>query len=106
MSQSPEHGKRLLPVLIDQTARDNPRRSWASIPQDNAELKKGYQDINYRQFANAINHAAWWLQEHLPSVDVENSFETLAYAGPKDLRYPIIAVAVAKLGKKANLSHP
>ena len=33
-------------------------------------------------------------------------FETLSYTGPKDLRYPIIAVAAVKCGKQVRVLPP
>jgi acyl-coenzyme A synthetase/AMP-(fatty) acid ligase len=95
-------GERLIGRLIDEYADRDPTRVWASIPINNDDLSKGYQDITYSQFANAINHAAWWLKEQMKADG--NYVETIAYAGPKDLRYPVIAVAALKLRKVAFLS--
>ena len=39
-------------------------------------------DITHEVFANAIDHASWWLTR---KVGAEFTFETVAYAGPKDL---------------------
>lgn len=98
MIASAKVGERLIGSLIDEYAATDPTRVWASIPIDNDELSRGFQDISYRQFSNAINHAAWWLKEQLEAKDMP--VETIAYAGPKDLRYAIIAVAALKLEKK------
>jgi hypothetical protein len=97
MAGSAKIGERLIGRLIDENAANDPTRVWASIPVDNDDLLRGFRDINYGQFANAINHATWWLKGQLETKD---NPETIAYAGPKDLRYPIIAVAALKLGKK------
>jgi acyl-coenzyme A synthetase/AMP-(fatty) acid ligase len=98
MAENAKIGERLIGRLIDEFADRDPTRVWASIPVDNDDLSKGYQDITYGQFANAINHAAWWLEEQM-KANIKY-VETIAYAGPKDLRYPVIAVAALKLGKK------
>lgn len=98
MASNAKIGERLIGSLIDDYAVNDPTRLWASTPIDNDDLSRGFQDINYRQFANAINHAAWWLKEQIATLC--NDAETIAYAGPKDLRYPIIAVAALKLEKK------
>ncbi len=91
-------GKRLLPVLIDQYALEEPQRSWASIPKDDDDISKGFQEVTYRQFAKAINKASWWLEAQLgPSHE---SFETIAYVGPKDLVYPVLTMAAVKVGRK------
>jgi len=86
----------LLVSLIDTYATDKPSSGWASIPKDNDEVAKGFIDITFKQFANATNYAAKWLQANVTSHAAP--FETLAYVGPKDLRYLILAAAVLKCG--------
>jgi acyl-CoA synthetase (AMP-forming)/AMP-acid ligase II len=98
MFSSKNHGKRLVAALIDSHAVNDPGRVWASVPQNDKDVSKGFVDLTYKQFANAINHASWWLKETLDGE--RGPFDTLAYAGPKDLRYPIIAVAAVKVGKQ------
>lgn len=96
------YGNRLIASLIDSYAVTDPQRAWASIPRDNQDISKGFIDISYKQFANAINHASWWLETNLNSSESLPNFEVLAYAGPKDLRYPILAVAMVKVGKQVH----
>lgn len=91
------HGRRFMPTLIDERAQQEPDSVWVSIPIDEHELSKGFKEITYSQFANAVNHAVHWLSENLPPSP--ESFQPFAYAGPKDLRYPIFAVAAGKLEK-------
>ena len=91
-------GKRLLPVLIDQYAAEEPQRSWASIPKDVDDLSQGFREVTYRQLANAINKASWWLEAQLGPI--HEPFETLAYVGPKDLMYPVLTMAAVKVGRK------
>lgn len=100
--QEPAYGKRLLPVLIDQYAHETPPRTYASIPIDAEDISRGFRDISYAEFAQAINRAASWLDEHLPPA--REPFETIAYVGPKDLVYPVLAVAAIKVGRKVRLS--
>lgn len=102
MASNERHGERLLASLIDSHATNDPGRAWASVPQDENDLSKGFVDLTYEQFANAINHASWWLENNLDKAMAP--FETIAYAGPKDLRYPILAVAAVKIGKKVAAS--
>lgn len=92
------HGERLITSLIDSIAHEDPSRAWASVPKDDNNLSDGFVDISYKQLANAVNRAAWWLQENIPGET--STFETIAYTGPKDLRYPILAVAASKAGKQ------
>ena len=97
-----EVGARLITSTIDHYATDTPNRTYASIPRSE-HLSEGFVAITYKQLANAINHASWWLHSELGERDA--AFDTFAYAGPKDLRYPILAVAAAKVGRKVNDAH-
>lgn len=92
------YGKRLVVSLIDQYSKESPERVWASVPQVETNLAKGFKDITYRHLANAINHASCWLDATLGKSN--GSFETFAYGGPKDLRFPILAVAAVKVGRQ------
>ena len=92
-----QHGQRILLSVIDDRARTEPNSTWVSMPVDDQDLARGYKSITYGQFSNAVNHAAHWLVEHLPFA--EDPFQPFAYAGPKDLRYPILAVAAGKVGR-------
>ncbi|KAF1956867.1 putative AMP-binding enzyme [Byssothecium circinans] len=95
---------KLIVTQIDEYARTTPSRVWAVIPTDDNDLSKGFKDITYSEFANAIGHACTWLKANLPPAHLP--FETVAYVGPKDVRYPILAVAAAKIGKKLLLPSP
>ncbi|MCJ1465426.1 hypothetical protein MMC07_004044 [Pseudocyphellaria aurata] len=101
---SDAYGKRLVVSLIDRYSKESPERVWASVPQDESNLAKGFKDITYRNLANAVNHASWWLDASLGKSN--GSFETFAYAGPKDLRFPILAVAAVKVGRQILLPSP
>ena len=91
-------GERLIVSLIDSFAKENPAKVWVSVPVDDEDLSKGFRDIRYAQLSNAINHAAWWLDSTLGRGN--HPFEAFAYAGPKDLRYPILTVATVKVGRQ------
>lgn len=97
MASTGAPGQRLLASLIDCYAENEPDRPWVAIPRSN-DFSQGFLDINYRQFANAIDRAAFWLEGVLGAS--QGSFETFAYAGEKDIRYPILAVAAVKVGRK------
>lgn len=86
--------------LVDQYAIEDPSRVWATVPVDESDLSKGFKDVTYTQLATAVNHVALWMVDHLPNPP--QSFDTIAYAGPKDVRYPIIELATAKVGRKVN----
>lgn len=86
-------GKRLLPVIIDQLAHEDPDRPWASIPRDDYDLSQGYADISYAAFANAINKLAWMVEK---SIGRSDSFETIAYLGTPDVRYHMVCDLLSK----------
>ena len=50
----------MLPDVIDRRAAETPEKAFASIPKDSSDLSKGFKDISYRVFANAVNKAAWF----------------------------------------------
>ncbi|MCJ1383912.1 hypothetical protein MMC17_007026 [Xylographa soralifera] len=100
MDTKKEYGKRLIVSLIDFYAANDPGRAWASIPRNESDISRGFVDVTYEQLANAINHASWWLEDNLPPSS--HVFETLAYSGPKDLRYSILAGTAVKIGKQVS----
>ncbi|KAI1821146.1 acetyl-CoA synthetase-like protein [Xylaria intraflava] len=87
---------RLMPVIIDELARDDPNRPWASIPRNDNDLSQGYEDISYEVLANAINKLAWIIDS---SIEKSTAFETIAYFGASDLRYPMMQMAACKTGR-------
>ncbi|KAI9869696.1 MAG: hypothetical protein M1830_005206 [Pleopsidium flavum] len=103
MSLKDAYGERLIASVIDYYAKKEPGRVWASVPRSE-DLSKGFTDITYKQFANAINHACWWLESNLGKSN--GGFEVFAYAGPKDQRFPILAVAAVKVGRQILLPSP
>ncbi|KAL1859416.1 putative NRPS-like protein biosynthetic cluster [Paecilomyces lecythidis] len=99
-----DHGKRIPTSVIEKRAQDGPNSPWISVPIDEQNLSAGYRDISFQQLNNAANSAAHWLSQNLP--ETSEPFQCFAYAGPKDLRYPILAVAAAKLKKVMVLPSP
>lgn len=97
-----KHGERILVSVIENRASNDSDKPWVSVPVDDQDLSQGYKEINFRQLNNYANHAAQWLTENLPHTS--EPFQCIAYAGPKDLRYPILALAAAKLQKVVCMS--
>lgn len=95
-----EHGKRILTAVIEERAKTGAGGPWLSAPIDETNLSLGYKDITFWQLNNAANHAAHWLNQNLPASE---PFQCFAYAGPKDIRYPILAVAAAKVQKVVSI---
>ncbi|OJD25562.1 hypothetical protein ACJ73_03066 [Blastomyces percursus] len=99
------HGNRIIATIIETRAKAGANTEpWVSVPVDDNDISAGYRDITFQQLNNAANHAAHWLSQALPTTS--EPFQHFAYAGPKDLRYPCLAVAAAKLQKVMVLPSP
>ncbi|CEN60488.1 hypothetical protein ASPCAL02925 [Aspergillus calidoustus] len=101
---STNRGKRILISALEHRAKNEPHSPWMSVPVDDQDLSRGYRDITYKQVNNAANHTAHWLAQNLPKSS--EPFQAFAYAGPKDLRYQLLALAAAKLQKVLVLPSP
>lgn len=87
--------RELVPSIVDHLALVKPNSVYAEYPVSTLSYQEGYRRITYGELANAVNGVAWWLQEALgPGKD----FETLAYIGPNDLRYPALILGAVKAG--------
>lgn len=99
-----------IPTIIDNHASRHPQKVFASISLDNNDLSQGFRDITYLELRNAVDRAAYWLDEKLGSQQNENnsatkssSIPTFAFYGTRDLRYSIFVVAAIKCGYKVCL---
>lgn len=96
----PGYERMLLPQLVDEIARSDPRRTFVSIPKS-TNLGEGFIDIDYATFATAVNRFAWLVDEHLrgyrPIVAL--------YMGPLDLRYLIVILGLCKSGHIVGFYH-
>ncbi|KAI4118539.1 MAG: hypothetical protein LQ345_001424 [Seirophora villosa] len=90
---------RLLPCAIDEAARLQPTKPFASIPVT-TDIRDGFRDVSFGQLGNAINRATAWLEEN------NCQSEPLAYLAPSDLRHIILAVAAVKVGCNMLLLSP
>ncbi|KAB8225904.1 hypothetical protein BDV33DRAFT_187225 [Aspergillus novoparasiticus] len=99
-----ECGKRLIPHVIDETARKTPDVECMSIPRSN-NPHDGWKPVSWAQVANAVNYVAQMLimQAGHPAP---GTFPTVAYIGLEDPRYPIFVVGAIKAGYKALLISP
>lgn len=93
------YGARLLPQVVDEYARIDPNRIYASILLS-ANVSQGFRDVRMKDMARAVNSMAWWIKDHL---GLRTDFETVGYIGVSDLRYPIIILAAIKCGWKVSL---
>jgi non-ribosomal peptide synthetase component F len=90
---SPECGRRLPPVLLDQIAAEDPNRVLYSITVTD-QVQDGFQDLTYETVANAVNRCAHWLKSTLGT----DKHRVFCYLGPLDLRYIILVMAAPKAG--------
>lgn len=94
-------GSRLLPMVADQLAAEDPHRIYASVART-TNIADGFRDMTILELTNAVNSMAWWLEEHFGR---SNTFETIAYMGVSDIRYNVIFLAAVKCGYKVSAWH-
>ncbi|MCJ1401925.1 hypothetical protein MMC11_005142 [Xylographa trunciseda] len=98
----PVYGHRLIPTLVDELAESTPNYVFALVPRS-AQFADGLKHVTISTFARAVNRAASWMES---TIGNSADFETIAYLGPADLRYYIIAIAASKLGYTTLLPSP
>jgi acyl-CoA synthetase (AMP-forming)/AMP-acid ligase II len=92
---------RLLVNAVDAKAESIPDSPWLLYAKSSSwELEGGYRTITWKQFANAVNRAAFWLDDNLPRKT--SGRQTIAYLGPNDARYYILIVASAKSNRRVS----
>lgn len=96
-AQTP-YGRRLLPRALDEIARSNPNRLYATIPHG-IDLSQGFRDINFREMATGINFVAHWIHKNF---GCSSNFEPLCYIGIPDLRSVAVFLAGVKCGYKVS----
>ncbi|KAI0405456.1 nonribosomal peptide synthetase [Xylaria palmicola] len=97
-------GRRLIPHVIDEVARDEPERECFSFPRS-SNPHDGRRVITFGEYANAINHIVHAIIEKCGSP-AAGSIPAIAYIGPNDGRYMIFLVAALKAGYKAFFLSP
>lgn len=100
----PDFGRRLLPCILDDEAKNNPQRVFASLVRSH-DLSQGFEDVLFQQVANAVNDVAYTLKAVF-GPRPNHDFETLTYIGVPDLRYNIICYAAIKCGYKVIIVKP
>ncbi len=100
-----KYGNRLIVNIIDDRAKNEPEREWLSVPKT-SNPKDGWKKMTYKQAANAINRVAHKIAETSGRPTEEGKFPTVAYIGPNDVRYPILALGAVKAGYQALFISP
>ncbi|KAI0474340.1 hypothetical protein F4859DRAFT_522017 [Xylaria cf. heliscus] len=103
-TSSNEHGRRLLPHVIDGIASKDPHREVFMSPRS-SNPKDGWAITTFSAYANAINRCAHDIVNKYGEA-TQGEFPTIAYIGPQDARYLVIVVAAIKAGYKTLLISP
>ncbi|EFX03079.1 nonribosomal peptide synthetase [Grosmannia clavigera kw1407] len=102
--EGPAYGKRLIPHVVDDLARNDPLAEVFQIPRS-SDAKDGWETITAKAFSNAINSYAYHIIETCGPAP-KDTFPTIAYIGPNDARYLVVFVACIKAGYKALFTSP
>ena len=95
------HEPKLLINIIEEKAKWLSNHTFMRYPSANWELD-GYHTITWKQYADAINKTAHWLDAEL-GKSTDN--ETVAYLGLNDARYAIMLGAMVKTGRQVHFPH-
>lgn len=98
---APPYGSRLLPALVDETAKSQPDLPYAYCPVSN-NVGDGFKAITFYEIASATDYMAVWIHQ---TLGTSSSFETIAYMGLGDLRYVVVFLAAVKCGYKVVADH-
>ncbi|KAG4438803.1 hypothetical protein IFR05_005694 [Cadophora sp. M221] len=93
----------LLPIILENRAKTDPHGVWAKFPVSSTTYAEGFRSATHLELLNAVNKVAWLLEE---SLGRSETFETIAYLGPNDLRSIIVVLAGIKAGYKTFLPSP
>lgn len=96
------YGKRLIVQTADELARSQPERIYATVSRSATDLADGFRDVTIREFVNAVNFMAWWIEERIGRSE---TFEVVAYMGVSDIRYAIVFFALVKCGYVVSPDH-
>ncbi|KAF4930706.1 Non-canonical non-ribosomal peptide synthetase FUB8 [Colletotrichum viniferum] len=98
------NGNLTVPNIIDQRAAYEPLREACSIPRT-ANPRDGWRIITYKELANCVNYMAQVILQNY-GAPPKDTFPTICYIGPNDIRYGIMIVAAIKAGYKSLFVSP
>lgn len=96
------YGERLIVQVVDELARKTPERIYATITRSPYEITEGFRDVTIREFANAVNCAAWWIDGQF---GLSKTFDVIAYIGISDIRYAVFLFAAIKCGYQVSIRY-
>jgi hypothetical protein len=88
---------RLIPQVVSNNAKKTPEKIWGSLPKSDSDVSQGYEDVTFARLNYAVTRACKWLVDNI-EPHRRSKFEPLAYIGPPDSRYIILAIAAIKTG--------
>ncbi|KAI0147792.1 hypothetical protein GGR57DRAFT_505397 [Xylariaceae sp. FL1272] len=97
------YGRRLMPCVLDELARQETPKLYGSTPKANHDLSQGFRDISVADMARCVDYMAAWLKDRFGTVD---NNETLTYMGIQDFRGVVVFHASVKCGYKLLLPSP
>ncbi len=102
------YGRRLLAQVVDDRARLQPEKIWASIAHSDA--RDGFRDVTIRELAQAVNFMSWWIEARIGRSKPANGrfgedIEAISYIGAPDVRYGVMFLAAIKCGYKVEHYH-
>ncbi|KAH9211309.1 putative NRPS-like enzyme [Leptodontidium sp. 2 PMI_412] len=93
----------LLPIILENRAKTDSHGVWAKFPISPTTYTEGFRSATHLELLNAVNKVAWLLEM---SLGRSESFETIAYLRPNDLRSIIVVIGGIKAGYKTFLPSP
>lgn len=96
------HGKQLLPQVLDKLAEEDPDHLIGIIANPGTMPNLSFTSLSSSQMANAVNFTSYWLCELLD----KDPYETICFIGLQDYRYWIMILAAMKTGHPILLASP
>lgn len=95
----PQAVDELLPNILVRLAAQHPDLTYSEYPRTN-HAADGYRKITFKEVANSVHAAAWWIDQNVGKPKQDDGSETLVYMGPNDLRYGILILGSVMVGYK------
>src|SRR5450756_1044059 len=93
-SKDLNHGKQLLPHVLDKLAAEDPDHAVGIIANPGTMPNLTFTSLSSSQMANAVNFTSHWLRKLLD----KDPYETITFIGLQDYRYWIMILAAMKTG--------
>jgi acyl-CoA synthetase (AMP-forming)/AMP-acid ligase II len=101
-SKDINHGKQLLPQVLDRIAAEDPHHPIGIIADPGTMPNLTFTSLSSSQMANAVNFTSQWLCQLLD----KDPYETIAFMGVQDYRYWIMVLAAMKSGHPLLFASP